>query len=94
MSREKVFNEIKKYTKEEILLGLEKVLFSPDMLLRELPLVHYNRMCDEADKLHKQASEALKNTNLKAKELFDKSDRIWKQANSFIDNHHAKYEGE
>ncbi|MDD2826973.1 MAG: hypothetical protein PHF52_08665 [Sulfurospirillaceae bacterium] len=90
--REDVFEEIKKYTKDEILEGLKKTMFRPESLLRELPITRYNSMCGKAMEIAKQASNALKSDNIKLFiELNNKSDKMWREANDFIDKHNENW---
>lgn len=85
--REAIFEEILKYSKEEIIQALKKTVFRPESILNSLPIIRYNTMCDKAQKISDEAQEALKANNLKlSMELFDKSNKIWGEANKFIDN--------
>ncbi len=87
-----IFEEIKKYTKDEILEALKKTMFRPESLLRELPITRYNSMYDKANKIAEQASNALKTNNMKLFiELNNKSDKIWREANDFINKHNENW---
>lgn len=85
--RDKIFEDIKNYTKDEILEGLKKTMFR---LLRELPIIRYNSMCDKAQKLSEKAYDVLSAEDFKSYiKLSKESNKIWDEANNFITKHHA-----
>lgn len=85
-------SNLEDYTKEEIITAVRKI-FRQEKLLLELPIIRYNRMCDESKKISEEASTALRNDDIKkATELFEKSNKLWESANDFIEKHRRKYE--
>lgn len=77
--------KLKKYTKEDLILGIMKIDFRKRILI-ELPIIKYNRMCDEALKVSNQAQKYMKENQFTlASEYFKKSHKIFEDANKFID---------
>lgn len=77
--------KLKKYTKEELILGIKQIDYKGYILIK-LPLIKYNRMCDEAVKVSNQAQEYMNEKKFTlASEYFKKSQKIFEDANKFID---------
>lgn len=78
-------NDLNKYTKEDLILAIMEIDFRKRILMK-LPLIKYNRMCDEAVKVSNQAQEYMnKNQFALSNEYFKKSQKIFEDANKFID---------
>lgn len=90
--RDKVFQEIGKYTKDEILQAIKKTVFRPENVLLELPFIRYNAMCNKAQDFSDKAQKALMLNNFKlSNDLFDKSTKIYEEANKFLDSHNKQF---
>lgn len=77
--------ELKKYTKEELILGIKEIDYK-GYILTKLPVIKYNRMCDEAERVSNQAQEYMeKKEYALAREYFDKSNKLFEDAHKFID---------
>ena len=77
--------KLKKYTKEELILGIKQI-DNKGYILIKLPLIKYNKMCDEAERTSNQAQEYMdKKEYALAREYFDKSNKLFEDANKFID---------
>ena len=77
--------KLKKYTKEELILAIKQIDFKGHILTK-LPIIKYNRMCDEAEKISNKAQEYVnKKEFVLAIEYFDKSNKLYEDANKFID---------
>lgn len=76
--------KLNEYTKDDLIIAIEKHDFR-GYILRELPLVKYSRMCIEAQKMSNKAQEHMeKNEFLLAGKYFDKSNKLYIEANKFI----------
>lgn len=77
--------KLKKYTKEELILAIKQIDYK-GYILTKLPIIKYNRMCDEAVKVSNQAQEYMNEEQFTlASEYFKKSQKIFEDANKFID---------
>jgi hypothetical protein len=84
--------KLKKYTKEELILGIKEIDYK-GYILTKLPIIKYNRMCDEAERISNQAQAySNKKEFALAIEYFDKSNKLYEDANKFIDKE-SKYNG-
>ncbi len=83
--------ELSNYTKEDLIIAILKHDFR-GYVSRELPLIKYSRMCIEAQNMSDKA-QAYMNSNqfLLASECFDKSNKLYEEANIFL-NEEAKKE--
>jgi hypothetical protein len=78
-------NHLNEYTKEDLILGIMEIDFRKRILMK-LPIIKYNRMCDEAVKVSNQAQEYMNEKKITlASEYFKKSQKIFEDANKFID---------
>lgn len=78
-------NHLNEYTKEDLILGIMEIDFRKRILMK-LPIIKYNRMCDEAVKVSNQAQEYMNEKKFTlASEYFKKSQKIFEDANKFID---------
>lgn len=85
--------KLEDYTKQELIIAIRKLWKTEEKLLVELPIIKYNIMCDKAQIISNQASEALNNDEIqKAMKLFDESNAMWEKANSFIDGIRKQYD--
>ena len=76
---------LNEYTKEDLIKAIEKIDFKKS-ILRELPIIRYNRMCEEAQKISVQASDFLKENKFAlSKKYFDKSNNLYEKANKLLD---------
>lgn len=93
--QDNVFEEIKKYTKDDILEALKKNIFNHELLLKDIVIIHYDSMCNKARKMGEKCAEASKSNDSKlAKELLDATNKQWHKAHNFIDKHINKIEKE
>ena len=77
--------KLKEYTKEELILGIKEIDYKGHILIK-LPIIKYNRMCNEAERVSNQAQEYMdKKEYALAREYFDKSNKLYEDANKFID---------
>ena len=77
--------KLKKYTKEELILGIKEIDYRGHILTK-LPIIKYNKMCDEAKRISNQAQKySNKKEFALALEYFDKSNKLYEDANKFID---------
>ena len=77
--------ELKKYTKEELILGIKEIDYK-GYILTKLPVIKYNRMCVEAERESNQAREYMEKKEFAlAIKYFDKSNKLYEDANKFID---------
>ena len=77
--------ELAKYTKEDLIIAIMKHDFYGHVS-RELPLIKYSRMCIEAQNMSNKAREYMNSNQFKlAREYFDKSNKLYEEANIFID---------
>lgn len=73
-----------KYTKEDLINAILKHDFR-GYISRELPLIKYARMSIEASKMATKAQENMNINNFKlAGEYFDKSNKLYEEANEFL----------
>lgn len=76
--------ELAKYTKEDLIIAILKHDFR-GYISSELPLIKYARMCIEASKMASKAQENMNINNFKlAGEYFDKSNKLYEEANDFL----------
>lgn len=77
--------KLKKYTKEELILAIKQIDYK-GYILTKLPIIKYNRMCNEAERASTQAQEYMdKKEYALAREYFDKSNKLSEDAHKFID---------
>lgn len=77
-------SELNKYTKEELITAIENIDYKGN-ILKSLPLIKYQLMTEKAAFLSSKASEYLNNNELvKASEYFDKSNKMFEEANLFL----------
>lgn len=76
--------ELAKYTKEDLIIAILKHDFR-GYILSELPLIKYARMGIEASRMASKAQENMNINNFKlAGEYFDKSNKLYEEANDFL----------
>ena len=76
--------ELAKYTKEELIAAIKSVDYKGN-ILKVLPLVKYQIMTEKANFLGSKASEYLNNNEpVNASEYFDKSNKLYEEANDFL----------
>ncbi len=77
--------KLNEYTKEDLIAGIKQIDYK-GYVLTKLPLIKYNRICDEAEKMSKKAREyADKKEYLLSNKYFDKSSELYERASKFLD---------
>ena len=85
--------KLEDYSKQELIVAIRHLYKCEEKLMMELPIIKYNAMCDKAKVISEQSSLALQNDDIeKAMLLIDKSNALYKKANSFIDRVHKRQE--
>lgn len=76
--------KLNEYTKEELILGIKEIDYK-GYILTKLPLIKYNRICREAEKIAKKAKEyADKKQYSLSNQYYDKSFELYEKADKFI----------
>lgn len=85
-----LLHNLEEFTKEDLIIVIKKHDFKGH-ISRELPMIRFNRMCDESTKISDEAQEHMRTNNFKlAHECFTKSNRLYKKAMDLLEKTRIK----